>query len=165
MEALRLYTVGSSWFSAEESKKGSLAPGQLADLSVLSADYFSIPAEQIKHLESVLTIVGGRVVFGGGEFERLGPPPLPVSPGWSPVKTYGGYAPQAVVQKQMRQQQCGHHQRQNQGDNKQPADDKPGPRLALKIFNFALVGVASIYHTPDFTCDTQPRQNWRQESH
>jgi hypothetical protein len=67
-------------------------PGQLADLSVLSADYFSIPEEQIKHLESALTLVGGRVVFGAGEFERLGPPPLPVSPDWSPVKTYGGYA-------------------------------------------------------------------------
>src|SRR5208337_1020215 len=92
MEALRLYTVGSSWFSSEEGKKGALVPGQLADLSVVSADYFSIPEEQIKHLESVLTLVGGRIVFGAGEFEQLGPPPLPVSPDWSPVKTYGGYA-------------------------------------------------------------------------
>jgi hypothetical protein len=108
MEALRLYTVGSSWFSSEEGKKGSLAPGQLADLSVLSADYFSIPAEQIKHLESVLTIVGGRVVFGAGEFESLGPPPLPVSPDWSPVKTHGGYAAQGAMQAQMRPQPCGH---------------------------------------------------------
>ena len=108
MEALRLYTVGSSWFSSEEGKKGSLVPGQLADLSVLSADYFSIPAEQIKHLESVLTIVGGRIVFGAGEFERLGPPPLPVSPDWSPVKTHGGYAPQGVTHSHARQQQCGH---------------------------------------------------------
>lgn len=92
MEALRLYTVGSSWFSSEDGKKGAFAPGQLADLSVLSADYFSIPEEQIKHLESVLTLIGGRVVFAAGEFEQLGPPPLPVSPDWSPVKTYGGYA-------------------------------------------------------------------------
>jgi len=92
MEALRLYTVGSSWFSSEEGKKGSIAPGQLADLSVLSADYFAIPEEEIKHLESVLTVVGGRVVFAASEFKRLGPLPLPVSPDWSPVKTYGGYA-------------------------------------------------------------------------
>jgi predicted amidohydrolase YtcJ len=91
-EALRLYTVGSSWFSSEEGKKGSIAPGQLADLAVLSADYFSIPEEQIKSLESVLTLVGGKVVYGAAEFERLSPPPLPVSPGWSPVKYYGGYA-------------------------------------------------------------------------
>lgn len=107
MEALRLYTVGSSWFSSEEAKKGSLMPGQLADLSVLSADYFSIPAEQIKHLESVLTIVGGRVVFGAGEFERLGPPPLPISPDWSPVKTYGGYS-HASVANSHAQHLCAH---------------------------------------------------------
>src|SRR4030095_559187 len=55
MEALRLYTVGSSWFSVEEGTKGAIVPGQLADLAVLSADYFSIPEEQIKGLESVLT--------------------------------------------------------------------------------------------------------------
>ena len=108
MEALRLYTVGSSWFSAEEGKKGALVPGQLADLSVLSADYFSIPAEQIKHLKSVMTMVGGRVVFGAGEFESLGPPPLPVSPDWSPVKTYGGYAPHGVAPSPAPRQQCGH---------------------------------------------------------
>src|SRR5947207_2005739 len=92
MEALRLYTVGSAWFSSEDGKKGAIIPGQLADLSVLSADYFSIPDDQLKHLESVRTIVGGRIVFGAGEFARLAPAPLPVSPDWSPAKTYGGYA-------------------------------------------------------------------------
>lgn len=91
MEALRLYTVGSSWFSSEENKKGAIVPGQLADLAVLSADYFSIPEEQIKRLESVLTIVGGAVVYGTGEFAQHAPPPLPVSPDWSPGSVYGGY--------------------------------------------------------------------------
>ncbi len=91
-EALRLYTIGSSWFSIEDGKKGALAPGQLADLAVLSADYFSIPDEEIKQLESVLTIVGGKVVYATGEFSKLAPPALPVSPNWSPVKEYGGYA-------------------------------------------------------------------------
>ena len=90
-EALRLYTVGSSWFSTEDGRKGAIAPGQLADLAVLSADYFSIPEEQIKHLESVLTIVGGKVVYATAEFSKLAPPELPVSPDWSPVKKYGGY--------------------------------------------------------------------------
>ncbi len=85
MEALRLYTVGSSWFSREEGTKGALVPGQLADLAVLSADYFSIPEEQIKRLESVLTMTGGTVVYGAGAFSRLAPAPPPVSPGWSPV--------------------------------------------------------------------------------
>lgn len=90
-EALRLYTIGSSWFSSEDGKKGSIAPGKFADLAVLSADYFSVPEEKIKHLESVLTIVGGKVVHGAGRFENLSPPELPVSPDWSPVKHYGGY--------------------------------------------------------------------------
>ena len=90
-EALRLYTAGSSWFSGEEGTKGVLAPGQLADLALLSADYLSVPEEEIRGIESLLTIVGGRVVYGAGEFGNLAPPPLPVSPDWSPVASYGGY--------------------------------------------------------------------------
>jgi predicted amidohydrolase YtcJ len=92
MDALRLYTVGSTWFSSEVGEKGAIVPGQLADLVVLSADYFSIREEEIKRLESVLTFVGGKVVYGTGEFARLAPPPLPVLPEWSPVARYGGYA-------------------------------------------------------------------------
>jgi predicted amidohydrolase YtcJ len=94
-EALKLYTLGSSWFSTEDGKKGALALGQLADLAVLSADYFSIPEEEIKRLESVLTVVGGKVVYATAEFSKLAPPALPVSPEWSPVKQYGGYAKSA----------------------------------------------------------------------
>ena len=92
MEALRLWTVGSAWFSSEEGKKGALVPGQLADLAVLSADYFSIPDEEIKRLESVLTLVGGKPVYAAAEFAALAPPPLPVAPEWSPVAKFGGYA-------------------------------------------------------------------------
>ena len=91
-KALELYTVGSSWFSTEDGKKGSLAQGQFADLAVLSSGYFSIPEEEIKNLESVLTIVGGKVVYAAAEFSSMAPPELPVSPDWSPVKKYGGYA-------------------------------------------------------------------------
>ena len=91
-EALKLYTMGSSWFSTEDGKKGALVAGQLADLALLSADYFSVPDEEIKQLESVLTIVGGKIVYATEEFSKLAPPPLPVSPSWSPVKEYGGYA-------------------------------------------------------------------------
>ncbi|HKZ17906.1 MAG TPA: amidohydrolase, partial [Geobacteraceae bacterium] len=67
-EALRLYTRGSAWFSQEEEKKGSTEAGKLADLAVLSADYFSIPEEEIKGIESVLTVLGGKVVHGAAEF-------------------------------------------------------------------------------------------------
>ncbi len=91
-EALKLYTMGSSWFSTEDGKKGAVALGQLADLAVLSADYFSIPEEAIKQLESVLTMVGGKIVYATAEFSKLAPLALPVSPDWSPVKAYGGYA-------------------------------------------------------------------------
>src|SRR5437588_3167888 len=91
MEALHRYTLGSAWFSGEEGKKGAIIPGHLADVAVLSADYFSVPEEEIKGLESVLTLVGGKVVYAAGEFVKLAPPPLPVLPDWSPVKVYGGY--------------------------------------------------------------------------
>jgi predicted amidohydrolase YtcJ len=90
-EALRRYTLGSAWFSAEEDKKGAIMPGQLADLAVLSADYFSVAEEEIKRIESVLTLVGGKIVHGSGDFGGLAPPPLPVLPDWSPVKAFGGY--------------------------------------------------------------------------
>jgi hypothetical protein len=91
MEALRRYTVGSAWFSGEENRKGSIVCGQLADLAVLSADYFSVPDEEIKEIESLLTVVNGKVVYAAEEFVGLAPPPLPVLPEWSPVRTYGGY--------------------------------------------------------------------------
>lgn len=90
-EALRRYTLGSAWFSGEEQTKGALAPGQLADLAVLSADYFSVPDEEIKRIESILTIVDGKVVHASDDFAHLAPQPLPVLPDWSPVKDYGGY--------------------------------------------------------------------------
>lgn len=91
-EALRLYTVGSSWFSGEQGKKGAIAPGQLADLAVLSDDYFSVTEERIRDIQSVLTMLGGQVVWASGEFSDLGPAPLAVMPDWSPVATYGGHA-------------------------------------------------------------------------
>jgi hypothetical protein len=91
MEALRLYTVGSAWFSGDENSKGAIIPGQFADLAILTDDYFQIPEEQIKDLESVLTIMGGRIVYAAEEFSRFSPPPVPVLPEWSPVAHYGGY--------------------------------------------------------------------------
>ena len=92
-EALRLFTVGSSWFSSEDGKKGAIIPGQLADMVVLSADFFAIPDEDIKRLQSVLTIVGGAIVHGSEEFAALAPPSPPSAPDWSPVREFGGYAP------------------------------------------------------------------------
>jgi Amidohydrolase family len=106
-EALRRYTLGSAWFSSEEERKGSIEVDKLADLAVLSADYFCVPEEEIKRIESVLTVVGGKVVYAAGEFQALAPPPLPVSPGWSPVATYGGYHQERSAQPAL-VHQCAH---------------------------------------------------------
>ena len=89
--ALELWTAGSAWFSSEQGKKGRIREGMLADLSVLSADYFTVPEESIKSIESVLTMVGGKVVYGQGEFTALAPPPIPVLPEWSPVRAVPGH--------------------------------------------------------------------------
>jgi len=93
--ALRLYTEGSSWFSGDEGNKGRIAAGQLADLSVLSADYFNMPEEEIRGIESVLTVMGGKIVHGTEEFSQLAPPLPPISPDWSPTGIYGGAYHQA----------------------------------------------------------------------
>jgi predicted amidohydrolase YtcJ len=92
--ALELWTNGSAWFSNEQDKKGRIKVGQLADLAVLSADFFSVDEESIKSIESVLTIVGGKIVYGDAEFSSLAPPAIPVLPEWSPVtKVAGHYRP------------------------------------------------------------------------
>jgi predicted amidohydrolase YtcJ len=91
-EALRLYTLGSAWFSGEEGVKGQIAKGQFADFAVLSADYMTVPEEEIKLIESLLTVLGGEVVYAAKPFETLAPPPLPaVIPTWAPVAHFGGY--------------------------------------------------------------------------
>jgi hypothetical protein len=91
MEALRRYTVGSAWFSGDENAKGAIVPGQFADLALLSKDYFTVPEDEIKRLESVLTLVDGKVVYAADEFTNIAPPPPPVLPAWAPVAHYGGY--------------------------------------------------------------------------
>jgi predicted amidohydrolase YtcJ len=90
-EALHLYTSGSAWFSGEDEKKGTLAPGHFADLAVLSADYLTVPDEEIRRLESVLTLTGGKIVYAAQEFAALCPQLPPVSPSWSPAGKYGAY--------------------------------------------------------------------------
>ncbi len=89
--ALRLYTEGSSWFSSETGKKGALKVGQYADVSLLSHDLFAVAESDIKDIVSVLTVVGGKIVHADQDFKPLAPPPLPISPDWSPVRTFGGY--------------------------------------------------------------------------
>jgi len=91
--ALRLWTEANTWFSNEEGKKGRIAVGQLADLAVLSSDYFTVPGDEIQDITSVLTLLGGKVVHGDGDFGKLAPALPPAMPDWSPVRAYGGYQP------------------------------------------------------------------------
>jgi predicted amidohydrolase YtcJ len=71
--ALRLYTQGSAWFAHDDSRRGRLVPGMLADLAVLSEDYFSVPLPRIAQIESLMTLVGGRIVYAAGPFSNLEP--------------------------------------------------------------------------------------------
>ena len=71
IEALRIYTQGSAWFSFEDHVRGALAVGQLADLAVLSRDYLTVPVGEIGGITSVLTMVGGRIVYADGPYEAL----------------------------------------------------------------------------------------------
>ncbi len=90
-EALQLWTQSNTWFSGETGKKGQIKAGQLADLIVLSDDYFSVDEDSIQDITSVLTILGGKPVHGSGDFSDMAPPlPAPM-PDWSPVRAYGGY--------------------------------------------------------------------------
>lgn len=106
--ALGLWTSGSAWFSGEQGGKGQIAAGQLADLCVLSGDYFGVAENDIKFLESVMTVVGGNIVYGAGEFTAHGPPPLPVLPEWSPVKHVPGHYRQPVKRQETRRQALPH---------------------------------------------------------
>ena len=90
--ALRMWTESVAWFSNEEGKRGCIQAGQFADLIVPSKDYFTVPEDEISFLTSDLTVVGGRVVYGAGDFAPLDDNPLPPAmPDWSPTRTFKGY--------------------------------------------------------------------------
>jgi predicted amidohydrolase YtcJ len=100
-EALRMWTENVTWFSNEEGKKGRISAGQLADLIVPSQDYFACSEDEISHITSDLTLVGGKIVHAAGDFRELNPLLPPAMPDWSPVRTYGGFgawaSPNAVA--------------------------------------------------------------------
>jgi predicted amidohydrolase YtcJ len=71
LEALHLYTEGSAWFAHDDTRRGSLTVGKLADLAVLTKDYLTIPVDEIGSIQSLLTMVGGRVVYAAGPYARF----------------------------------------------------------------------------------------------
>jgi len=90
--ALRMWTDKVTWFSNEVGKKGRIEEGMLADLVVPDRDLFSCPESEIADTSSLLTVVGGKVVWGAGDFARHDDSaPPPAMPDWSPVRRFGGY--------------------------------------------------------------------------
>ena len=90
--ALRMWTENVTWFSNEQGNKGQIAAGQLADLVVPDRDFFGCPESDIADTSALLTMVGGKVVWGAGDFASLDESaPPPAMPDWSPVRRYGGY--------------------------------------------------------------------------
>lgn len=89
--ALELYTSSSAKLIKMEADRGKLTAGYLADFAILSEDYFKVPDEKILKLESLLTILDGKVVYAAGNFSNLDSNRIEIKPGWSPVKYYGGY--------------------------------------------------------------------------
>ncbi len=90
-EALRLWTSDSAYKSNEEAVKGTLSPGTYADFAVLAQDFMRVPDEEIKNITSVMTVVGGKIVYADQEFKSHDLPLPPVSPDWAPVRHFGGY--------------------------------------------------------------------------
>ena len=93
--ALAMYTQAGARLTGEQDVKGILKPGYYGDLAVLSDDYLTVPEPDIAHIESLLTITGGRIVYAAAEYEGLDEEIPAISPAWSPVAHFGGY--QATV--------------------------------------------------------------------
>jgi predicted amidohydrolase YtcJ len=66
-QALRVYTINNAYASFEESLKGSIEQGKLADMVVLTNDLLKCPVDEIKNIKSDLTIMGGKVVYSSGK--------------------------------------------------------------------------------------------------
>lgn len=89
--ALRMRTEKVAWFSADEGRRGRIAPGMLADPIVPDRDYFTLPSSEIADLTGDPTMVGGRAPYAKGDFAALEETP-PAMADWSPVRGFGGYA-------------------------------------------------------------------------
>jgi len=62
-QALKMYTINNSYASFEENLKGSIEPGKLADLIVISEDFMTCPEINIKNIKAEMTMVGGKIVY------------------------------------------------------------------------------------------------------
>ncbi|MBJ2122416.1 amidohydrolase [Arthrobacter sp. MSA 4-2] len=90
-QALEMFTVAGAKLTGEDNVKGVLREGFYGDLSILSDDFFAVEERDIPHIESLFTVVGGRIVYAAGDYEGQDEEMPRVSPLWSPVAHYGGY--------------------------------------------------------------------------
>ncbi|GAA0707253.1 amidohydrolase [Dokdonella soli] len=97
--ALDLYTRANTWFSNEQGLKGQIKEGQLADFAILSADFFSVPEDDIRNIVSLLTVVDGKIVYADSDFKSLDPGLPPAMPDWSPVNFGSKYWKSDAAQK------------------------------------------------------------------
>jgi len=72
-QALEMYTRNTAFAANDNEKRGTLEPGKLADLAVLSADYLAVPVQEVGKIRSLLTMVGGHVVHAASPFAKLQP--------------------------------------------------------------------------------------------
>lgn len=91
IKALKIYTQGSASLIHQEKDRGTIKAGYLADLAILSDDYLTTDAENIKDIKANLTVLDGKPVYGNGEFSKFAPAIPKAEPAWSPVNFYGGY--------------------------------------------------------------------------
>jgi hypothetical protein len=72
-QALEMYTRNSAFMANDDDRRGTLEPGKFADLAVLSSDYLTAPVSEIGKIRSLLTMVGGKVVYAAAPFAKLAP--------------------------------------------------------------------------------------------
>ena len=70
-QALEMYTRNSAFMANDDDKRGTLEPGKFADLAVLSSDYLTVPVKEIGKIRSVLTMLGGEVVYADQPFAKF----------------------------------------------------------------------------------------------
>jgi predicted amidohydrolase YtcJ len=70
-QALEMYTRSPAFMANDDDKRGTLEPGKFADLAVLSDDYLTVPVGEIGKIRSLLTMVGGKVVYASGPFAKM----------------------------------------------------------------------------------------------
>jgi predicted amidohydrolase YtcJ len=69
-----MYTRNTAFMANEDDRRGTLEPGKFADLAVLSADYLTAPVKELGKIRSLLTMVGGKVVFATEPFINMAAP-------------------------------------------------------------------------------------------